>query len=138
MRFSDNHQQLTIHHPRHPPGMRPNTTAAVAPNNEHGGGGFTGLLGGLFNNSRTGSQRELDAGLDDDDGFKRPQTSAAVMGHRDNQLRQQQQTQQSGGGGGDLGTLTYPLNTHYQYVIKISFTTHRKTSPCHNILSNAH
>ena len=39
----------------HPAGMRPNTTAAVAPNNEHGGG-FTGLLGGLFNNSRTGSQ----------------------------------------------------------------------------------
>ena len=38
-----------------PAGMRPNTTAAVAPNNEHGGG-FTGLLGGLFNNSRTGSQ----------------------------------------------------------------------------------
>ena len=82
----------------HPAGMRPNTTAAVAPNNEHGGG-FTGLLGGLFNNSRTGSQRDIDAGLDDDDGFKRPQTSAAVMGHRDNQLRQQQQQQQTGGGG---------------------------------------
>ena len=48
-------------------------------------------------------QRDIDAGLDDDDGFKRPQTSAAVMGHRDNQLRQQQQ-QQTGGGGGPNAT----------------------------------
>ena len=47
--------------------MRPNTSAAVAPPNEHGSGLLgtgMGLLGGLFNSSR-GSRGEL--GDDDDD-----------------------------------------------------------------------
>ena len=71
-----------------PPALRPSTSAAVAPANEHGG--FSGLLGGLFNNSRTGSGRDLDAGLEDDDGFKRPQTTA-VMGRAQPSSSQQAQ-----------------------------------------------